>query len=356
MVNARLDPLTSVLRRVALAALLAAGLCLAAAAGPRAAESGPFLRIGTGSEAGSEFSVGEVLATALQERLSSEACGLADCSQAPALVVAQLSNGSLANLRDLRDGRLEAAFVEAPVARWGYRGEGAFAEAGPMPGLRAVAALYPVLLQVVVLERSGIERIADLDGRRVSLDARGSGTGPIARRVLAASGLDREDVEARSLEPDIALERLAAGKLDAFFALGGVPMAAVSQANELAHIRLLPVGAEGLDEGATQGEAPQGETTIAETARPAIIAEGSYAGLPAVKTLAFTEQLLVDESLAEDLVYALTARLWAADTQRRLQALRPEGAGLSLERALDGLEVPLHPGAERFYRERGVLP
>ena len=88
MVNARLDPLTCVLRRVAPAALLSAGLCLAAAAGLRAAEAGPFLRIGTGSEAGSEFLVGQVLAAALQERLSSEACGLADCSEAPALVVA----------------------------------------------------------------------------------------------------------------------------------------------------------------------------------------------------------------------------------------------------------------------------
>ena len=346
MVNARLDPLTRVLRRVAPAALLSAGLCLAAAAGLRAAEAGPFLRIGTGSEAGSEFLVGQVLAAALQERLSSEDCGLADCAEAPALVVAQLSNGSLANLRDLSGGRLEAAFVEAPVARWGYRGEGPFAADGPRPGLRAVAALYPVLLQVVVLERSGIRRIADLGGRRVSLDAQGSGTGPIARRLLAARGLGREDVEARSLEPGIALERLAAGRLDAFFALGGVPLEAVLQVNELADIRLLPVSAERLDE----------DQTLAETARPAAIAAGAYGGLPAVETLAFTQQLLVDESLAEDLVYALTARLWAADTLRRLQAARPEGAGLALERALDGLEVPLHPGAERFYRERGMLP
>jgi len=346
MVNARLDPLVCALRRAAPAALLAAGLCLAAAAGLRAAETGRFLRIGTGSEAGSEFAIGEALAETLQEGFSSESCGLPDCSEAPLLVVAQLSNGALANLRDLRAGRLEAALVAAPAARWGYRGLGPFEAGGAMPRLRAVAALHPVLLHVVTLERSGIRRISDLRGRRVSLDGQGSGTRPLARRVLAAHGLGEADIDARALEPGIALERLAAGKIDAFFALGGVPLEAVLRANELAEIRLLPVSPERLGS----------DEDLADMARPGAIPAGAYAGLPEVATLAFTAQLLVDEGLAEDLVYAVTARLWAADTQRRLRAAHLLGAGIAVERALQGLEVPLHPGAERYYRERGLLP
>lgn len=344
MVNVRFYPLISALRRGTPVALLTAALCLAVPERLQAAEAGPFLRIGTGGEAGSEFVAGQVLAEVLHQALSAENCGLPDCSTAPTLIAAQLSNGSLANLRDLRDGRLEAALVAAPAVRWATRGEGPFEADGPVTQLRAVAALYPAVLQVVTLERSGIRRIGDLRGRRVSLDGQESAVRPLARRVLAAYGLGEEDVDARSLEPGIALERLAAGKLDAFFALGAVPLEAVSRVNEIAEIRLLPVDAARLAE----------DQVVAETTFSATLPGGAYAGLPEVEALAVPVQLLVGEDLAEDLVYAMTARLWAADTRRRLRLA--VGAEIALDGALDGLEAPLHPGAERFYRERGLLP
>ncbi len=346
MVYARFDPLVCALSRAAPAVLLAAAVLMAAAAGARAAEAGPFFRIGTGSEAGSEFIVGQVLAEALQATFSAESCGLPDCSAAPILVAAQLSGGSLANIEDLRDGRIEAALVEAPVARWALRGEGPFAAGGPVAGLRAVASLYPVLLQVVTLERSGIRRIDDLRGRRVSLDGLGSATRPIARRVLAAYGLGEADIDARYLEPGIALERLAAGQLDAFFALGDVPLEAVSRLSEIAAIRLLPVSAERL----------AADRDLADVIRPASLPAGAYAGLGAVETLAMSVELLVGEGVAEDLVYAVTSQLWATETRRRLHAAHPLGAGIAIDGALEKLEVPLHPGAERYYRERGLLP
>ncbi len=141
MLNARFDLFVCALRRGAPVALLAVALWLAATAGLRAAEAGPFFRIGTGSEAGSEFVIGQVLADVLQQTFAAENCGLPDCSAAPKLVAAQLSNGSLANLRDLQAGRLEAALVEAPVARWAYRGQGPFEASGPVRRLRAVATL-----------------------------------------------------------------------------------------------------------------------------------------------------------------------------------------------------------------------
>jgi TRAP transporter TAXI family solute receptor len=349
MVNARFDLFVCALRRGAPVALLAAALWLAATAGLRAAEAGPFFRIGTGSEAGSEFVIGQVLADVLQQSFAAENCGLPDCSAAPKLVAAQLSTGSLANLRDLRDGRLEAALVEAPIAGWAYRGQGPFEASGPMLELRAVATLYPVVLQVVTLERSGIRRIGDLRGRRVSLDGQGSGTHPLALRVLAAYGLGEGDIEGRTLEPGIALERLAAGRLDAFFALGGVPLEAVSRVNEIAEIRLLPVSAERLARDEVMAEATEMMVSLTLPA-------GAYAGLPEVETLAMSAQLLVREGLGEDLVYAMTARLWAADTGRRLRAAHPLGFEIAIDGALEVLEVPLHPGAERFYRERGLLP
>lgn len=346
MVIPRLDPLVCTRRRAALAALLAAAFWLAAAASPRAAEMGAFFRIGTGDEAGSAFVVGEVLADSLQAAFSAESCGLPDCSNAPVLAAAQLSGGSLANVADLAAGRVEAALVAAPVVRWAQRGEEPYEAAGPVGPLRAVARLYPVLLQVVTLARSGIHEIGDLRGRRVSLDGEGSATRPIARRVLAAYGLGEDDIEARDLEPGIALERLAAGRLDAFFALGGVPLEAVSRLEEIAEIRLLPVSAGRLAE----------DETLAATIGPATVPAGAYAGLPAVDTVATAVELLVAEDLDEALVYALTASLWAPETRQRLQAVQPLTEWFAPEAATEGLEVPLHPGAERYYRERGLLP
>lgn len=344
MVNRGFEPIVCALSRAAPAALLALGLWLAAAPGLRAAEAGPFFRIGTGSEAGSEFAVGEVLADLLQAAFSTEDCGLPDCSTAPVLAAAQLSDGARTNLLDLLAGRLEAALVDAPTAAWAQAGEGPFRAEGPLAEIRTVAALYPVVLQVVTLERSGIRGIADLRGRRVSLDTPGSGTRAIARRVLAAYGLDEGDFEARALEPGLALERLAAGKLDAFFALGALPLAAVARVNEIAAIRLLPVSAERLAE----------DEELAAMMRSASVPAGTYPGLPAVESVATTELLVVRDGLDADLVTAVTARLWAAEAVARLRAVHP--GGFAIEGALNGLAVPLHPGAERFYRERGVLP
>jgi TRAP transporter TAXI family solute receptor len=351
MANRGFKPSVCALGRAAPAALLAAALCLAAvglAAGlavrPAAAQT--FFRIGTGSEAGSEFQVGQVLADLLQPVITGEDCAMANCAGAPDLVAAQLSDGALANLADLRDGRLEAALVAAPAAAWAERGAGPFAASGPVSGLAAVAALYPVLLQVVTLERSAIRDIADLRGRRVSLDRPASATEPIARRVLAAYGLEVADIDARYLEPGLALERLAAGRIDAFFALGGVPLEAVARLNAIAEIRLLPVSAARLAE----------DEALAPVVTPATVPAGAYAELPAVETVATTELLLVRDDLDANLVYEVTARLWAPETLRRLRAVHPLGDAVAIDRALDNLATPLHPGAERFYRERGLLP
>jgi TRAP transporter TAXI family solute receptor len=171
---------------------------------------------------------------------------------------------------------------------------------------------------------------------------------------LAAYGLGEDSIDALSLAPEIALERLAAGKLDAFFALGAVPLDAVERVAAIAEIRLLPVSAARVAD----------DPVVAEATVAASVPAGAYTGLPEVETLAMPVQLLVAEGLAEDLVYAMTARLWAADTRRRLGAALRQGdtiaLGTTLEgalgRGLEGLEAPLHPGAERFYRERGLLP
>jgi TRAP transporter TAXI family solute receptor len=269
MVNVQVSQIASVLRRAAPAALLAAALCVGAVAVLRATEPAAFFRIGTGGPAGTTFPIGEALAEALRPAFAAEACADPPCPSGSLLPVSQLSNGSLANLRDLAAGRLEAALVRADVAHWAARGGGPLAGQAAMPGLRAVASLYPETLHVVTLRRGGFRSIADLRGRRLSLDARGSGTPPLARRVLAAYGLRDGDFEAHYIKPGLAIEQLAAGKLDAFFAVGGTPLRSLERLAEIAEVQILPVDAErlGLD-------GDDWSFTV-----PATLAAGTYEGV-----------------------------------------------------------------------------
>ncbi len=346
MVNVQVSQIASVLRRAAPAALLAAALCVGAVAVLRATEPAAFFRIGTGGPASTTFPIGEALAEALRPAFAVDACADPPCPSGPLLPVAQLSNGSLDNVRDLTAGRLEAALVRADVAHWAARGGGPLAGQAAMPGLRAVANLYAETLHVVTLRRGGFRSISDLRGRRLSLDAQGSGTPPLARRVLAAYGLSDGDFEAHYIKPGLAIEQLAAGKLDAFFAVGGAPLRSVERLAEIAEVQILPVDAErlGLD----------GDDW--SFAVPAALAAGTYEGVAETPTLATAALLLVRADLPSAVVGRLTARLWHAETRARLAEIHPQGGRLRPELAVRGLPVPLHPGASGYYRELGLLP
>jgi TRAP transporter TAXI family solute receptor len=346
MVNVQVSQIASVLRRAAPAALLAAALCVGAAAVLRATEPAAFFRIGTGGPAGTTFPIGEAIAEALRPAFAADACADPPCPSEALLPVAQLSNGSLANLRDLAAGRLEAALVRADVTHWAARGGGPLAGQAAMTELRAVANLYPETLHVVTLRRGGFRSIADLRGRRLSLDAHGSGTPPLARRVLAAYGIGGRDFEAHYIRPGLAIEQLAAGKLDAFFAVGGAPLRSVQRLAEIAELQILPVDAErlGLD----------GDDW--SFAVPAVLAAGTYEGVAETPTLATAALLLVRAELPSAVAGRMTARLWHAETRARLAEVHPQGGRLRAELAVRGLPVPLHPGAAGYYRELGLLP
>jgi TRAP transporter TAXI family solute receptor len=332
-------------RRAAPAALLAAALWLALPAAPRADEVPGFLRIGTGEAASTEFQVGSALAGALRAAFDAEDCTDPPCPAEAPLPVAQLSSGAFANVADLAAGRLEAALVQADIAHWAFNGGGAY-PAGPAgANLRAVANLHPQTLHVIVSGRGSIGRLRDLRGLRVALGERGSGAGWLAGRVLAAHGLGRDDLEARDLAPGLAVERLAAGKLDAVFVLGGVPVSAVVGLADIAEVRLLAV-----DAGRLAPEA-DGSAFFA----PATVPAGAYRSVEETATVAVAAQLLVRADLPDELVYRLTAGLWRPESLARLAAAHPQGAAIRPETALTGLTLPLHPGAERYYREAGLL-
>ena len=214
-----------------------------------------------------------------------------------------------------------------------------------MSGLRAVAALYPEHIHLVARADAGIETVADLRGKRVSLDEPGSGTYVDALIILTAYGLTTDDVEVDYLKPGPASDAIRNGQLDAFFIVAGYPTGAVVELASAADITLVPVAG---DEAAS---AIEDYGFFSVDAIPA----GTYEDIGETTTLAVGAQWITSVEQDDDLIYEITKALWNDKTRRLLDVGHAKGASVTTGTALDGIGIPLHPGAERFYREAGLL-
>lgn len=301
---------------------------------PGVAQTPLLFRIGTGGVGGTYFPIG----TLLSSPLSGAVPGL--------VVVAETSNGSVSNVAMIEAGANEAGFAQADIAHWAYTGTGAYADKPPMRNLRAIANLYPESVHIVARKDSGISRVRELRGHRVSFDEPGSGTLVEARLVLGAYGVTEKNTEPQYVKPTISLERLAEGKLDAIFFVGGAPSTWFSKFADEHKIVLLPI--DGPEAGGLVKQYPFLSRSHIET--------GTYAGVDKnVPTLDVGAQLLVAAKLPNELVYQITRKLWQPETLAILTEGHPKGRYIQLKNALLGVSVPLHPGAERFYRSIGVL-
>lgn len=313
--------------------LLVAFFMLFAAAFGAWGEAITYFRIGTGGTGGTYYPIGRLLARSLNGTV-------------PGLVaVAELSSGSVANVQGIRAGTLEAGLVQADVASWAYAGGDIFADQAPIKNLRALANLYPESIHIVARKDSGIHAAGDLRGRRVSLDEPGSGTIVEARFVLSAYGLAEKDLMPEYIKPSAAIEKMAAGGLDAFFFVGGYPASSIATYAERAGVTLVPI------DGRAADELTRRYRFLMKGRFPA----GTY-GIPTdVSTLEVGAQLLVAAELPEELVYQAARRLWQAETLTALAEGHPKGKLIRPETALSGIAIPLHPGAERYYRSVGLL-
>jgi len=343
MLSARAGRRARGLARLALAALLF--LALASAAGA-AAQEVRFFRIGTGGTAGTYFPVGALIASAISNPPGSRPCDRGGSCGVPGLVaIVQSSDGSVENVERIGDGEFELALSQADIAYWAYRGTGLFADKGPIENLRAIANLYPESIHVVVRRDAGIKGIAELAGKRVSLGEKGSGTLVDAKAVLDAYGLAPTDIEARFLNPGASSLMLAKGDLDAFFFVGGYPVSAVADLARNVAIDLLPI------------DGSEADTLVAfyPFFTRSTIPAGVYDGLGEVPTISIGAQLLVSADIDADTVYAITKALWNDSTHRLFEHGHEKAREIRIETALDGIAIPLHPGAERYYREIGKI-
>lgn len=314
---------------------------LGAAAVPLAAstvlaQAPAFFRIGTGGTAGTYYPIGGLIANAIS----------ATGGGVPGLVAtAVASNGSVANINAIVGGTAESGFSQSDVAYWAYTGTGLFEGKGKVEILRAIATLYPETVHIVARKGAGINSVADLRGKRVSLDEPGSGTLVDARIVLGAYGLTEKDVRPEYLKPGPAGDRLRDGALDAYFFVGGYPTGAISELATSAGISLVPITGPEVDKLLSQYRFFARDTVPA----------GTYKDVPETQTISVNAQWVTSAKVPDDLVYNITKALWSDSTRAKLDAGHAKGKLIRLETATAGLGIPLHPGAERFYKEKGVL-
>ena len=309
---------------------------------PAVAQEVRYHRIGTGSTSGTYFPIGGIIASAISKPPGSRDCESGGSCGVPGLIaVAQSTRGSVENVLGIAEGRLESGLSQADISYWAYNGKGTFEKTGPLENLRAVANLYPEAVHIVVRRGAGMATLADLRGKRVSLDREGSGTRVDALLILAAYGIGLGDIQSEALAAGEAADALRAGELDAFIMVVGTPATAILGLAEDSLITLLPVS--GPEAQALRDRLPFFHADRIEA--------GTYFNVAATETLSVGAQWLVSADLSEELVYGLTRALWHETTRRLLDNGHPKGKAIQKVSALDGLVVPLHPGARRYYGE-----
>ena len=255
------------------------------------------------------------------------------------------SLGSIANVRSVGAGHYDAALAQADVAFWAYSGTGIFERSAPLSSLRAIAGLYPEAVHLVVARDAPIQTVADLRGMRVSIDRIGSGTRADALSIMRAYGLDVGDLVLVEEGPAAAVDLMAEGKIDAFFLIAGTPASAVSELVERDIGRLVPISG------------PEVET-LSEENRFFVaheIAADTYPGVGRIETVSVKALLVTSERQSLRLVHDITAALWREGNRQVLDEGHPKGREIRLETALDGVPIPFHRGAERFYRSAGMM-
>jgi len=291
-----------------------------------------FVAIATGGTGGTYYPLGGALA----QMLSNNVEGL--------IVTAQSSNASVANCNLISRGQIETGFSQANTTYWCYTATGILKDSQPITNLRGIASLYPETIHIVATKASGINTIEDLKGKKVGVGAPNSGTAADAEIILNAHGITFDDIKADFLSFNEVAQRLIDGQIDAGFTTAGFPTSSIINIATKRDIVLIPISAEKIKE-LTEAIPYYGATVI-----PGGLYKGVDEDVPALATPALW---ICDAKLSPTLVYKMTKALW--EHRDVLEKVHSQGKNITLETAIDGIGIPLHPGAELYYKEVGLI-
>ncbi len=310
---------------VTLAALLAALSFTAVAS------AATYMSVATGGTSGTYYAVGGALAAAVTKE------GKIQCT-------AETGNASVANANLIATKGIEVAFVQNDITYWAVNGQLMF-QGKPLKNIRAVASLYPEHVQVVIAKGTGIKSIQDLKGKRVGVGAPGSGVEGDVQAIFGVAGLTYKDLKkADFLDFAATSSRFKDNQIDAGFVVAGYPTAAIMDLTTTKDVSLLSFDKPFLDklnkqypffvESKIPGKTYKGIDN--DTVTPAVMAILiTHADVPEVQIYDF-----------------LSAMFKNLDD---VAAVHAKGKEITLDGALDGLTAPLHPGAEKFYKEKGMI-
>jgi hypothetical protein len=311
------------MKRIGLALLVLAGVFTGFAGAGTV-----FLNIATGGTAGTYFPLGGAMAEIINKNVPE------------VNATAVTSGASVANVNMLATNEVQMAFIQNDIAFYAFNGVEMFKDK-QQANVRAVATLYNETVQVVTLASTGVKRLADLKGKRIAVGAAGSGAEVNARQVLEAAGLTYNDIKPQYLSFAEAANGLRDGNTDVAFLTAGAPTAAVRDVAAQKEVVIIPVPKEIADK------------LIAKYpfyVRVKIPRDTYSRQTADVETVTVKSILVASASLDEALVYDVTKAIFT--NLDRLGQAHAQGKNITRATALEGLPIPVHPGADRFFKEK----
>lgn len=305
-----------------------------------------FFRIGTGSAGGTYFPIGGLIANAISNPPGARPCDKGGSCGVPGLVaIAVSSNASVANVNSIQAGQLEAGLAGAQTVVEAYNGKGKFVGSAK-DKLRVIANLYPEDMHLTMPKGASLSSLKDLKGKNVGIAQAGSGTQVTVERILEHYGITRSDYNAAELNNTQSSQRIADGQLDAYFYAMGTPSSALVQLGSTKGFELYKFSAE------EQSEISKLIPYYVSSVIPA----GTYEAIDYdVPTVAVNGLFVTSADQPDDFIYEITKALWNENSRKLLDNGHSKGKVIRLETALKGVLTPLHPGAERFYKEVGMI-
>jgi uncharacterized protein len=289
-----------------------------------------FVNIGTGGTAGTYFPLGGAFAEVWNKDI-------------PGVNATATSTGaSVANINLLKEGNVEAVIIQNDIASYSETGTIMF-DGAAFPEIRGLCTLYSEPLQLVTTD-DDIRTVADLKGKRVAVGAIGSGVEANARQIIAAAGLDFEkDINPKFLSFSEASTGLKDKQLDAAFLVAGVPTAAIVDLSTQNDVYVVPI------DGDTAKNLMETYPFYTEFIIPAETYKGQETD---AKTLSVKSMLAVSSELDEELAYNMVKAIY--ENGDRITAAHKVGKDITLESALDGMGITLHPGAQKYFDENNI--
>lgn len=288
------------------------------------------ITLATGGTSGTYYAVGGAIQSTLSNKLKLST------------ITVESTGASKANVNLITDGEAQMAILQSDVISYAHTGTNTFAETGKEDNALWVAGLYNETVQIIA--KKGINTIEDLKGKTVCMGDVGSGTRVNAEQVLAAYGMTADDVNAVSGSFQDGVDGIKDGKIDAAFTVAGAPTTAITDLATTNEFSMISLSDEALAKIATDFP------FLVQDNLPA----GTYSGIDQeTKCVAVQAALVASKDVSADVVYELLKAMF--DNKAELVGAHAKFQFLDAQYAVSGASVPLHPGAEKFYKEMGVL-